>query len=172
MLIRLAPPSSLRISNRIVPDRLTVNVAVENDPPVVERDVPTWVHVLPPFCDANSPQVPLASEPKLAWWIVTVPAPVVRSNSMVTRPLLRMRADFGPVLTSVLKVPISASLRFHVPEPSVTLAAAKAVLVPASNPSLRVTAATVSSVTGSSPGGSTQPGANIAIDTATARYLE
>ena len=115
MLIRLLPPSSLRISKRTVPARLTVNVAVENELPVVDREVPTWVHVLPPFCDENSPQVPLASEPKLAWWSVTVPAPVVRSNRIVMRPLLRIRPDCVPVLTSVLKVPISASLRFHVP---------------------------------------------------------
>jgi hypothetical protein len=50
MLMRLLPPSSLRISNRIVPSRLTVNVAVENDPPVVDREVPTWVHVAPWSC--------------------------------------------------------------------------------------------------------------------------
>src|SRR5215831_5358203 len=69
MSIRLAVPSSLRIWNRIVPARLTVNLAVENEPPVVDREVPTWVHELPPLVDENRPQVPLASELKLAWWI-------------------------------------------------------------------------------------------------------
>jgi hypothetical protein len=92
MSIRLAPPLSLRISNRIVPARLTVNVAVENAPPVVDRVVPTWAHVLPPFWDSNRPQVLVASLPKLAWWSVTVPAPVVRSNFIVTVPLFRIRA--------------------------------------------------------------------------------
>jgi hypothetical protein len=124
MLIRLVPPSSLRISNRMVPARLTVNVAVANEPPVVIRDVPTWAHVAPWSCDENRPHVPLASEPKLAWWRVTVPAPEVRSNPIVMWPLLRIRPDFVPVSTSELLVPISASLRFQVPEPSVTSAAA------------------------------------------------
>src|SRR5262245_31384892 len=77
--MRLRPPSSLRKSKRIVPRTWTVDVAVENEPPLVDRDEPTWVHVDPPFRDETRPQVPLASEPKLAWWIVTVPAPV-RSN--------------------------------------------------------------------------------------------
>src|ERR1051325_3774107 len=77
-LVRLEPPSSLRISNRMVPATLTVNVAVENAPPVVDREVPTWVNELPPLVDENRPQVPLASELKLAGWMVTVPAPVVQ----------------------------------------------------------------------------------------------
>src|SRR5262249_42650772 len=150
--------SSLRISNRTVPAMLTVNVAVENEPAVVDREVPTWVNEAPPLVDENRPQVPPVSELKLAWWMVTVPAPVVRSNRIVMRPLLRMRADCAPVLTSVLKVPINASLKFHVPVPSVTSAAAYEVLVPVSNPSLRVTAATASSVAGSPSSGSpTQP---------------
>jgi hypothetical protein len=34
---------------------------------------------------------------------------------MVMRPLLRMRPDCAPVLTSVAERPISASLRFQVP---------------------------------------------------------
>src|ERR1700755_3689428 len=59
MLIRLVPPSSLRTWNRIVPARLTVNVAVENEPGGGDRDVPTWVHDEPPFCDSNRPTRPL-----------------------------------------------------------------------------------------------------------------
>src|SRR5512144_723629 len=66
MLMRLDPPSSLRISNRMLPARLTVKLAVENAPPVVDRDVPTCVHVLRWFCDENSAHVPLASVAKLA----------------------------------------------------------------------------------------------------------
>src|ERR1041385_2497565 len=83
MVMGVEPPSSLRISNGRVPATLTVNVGVKNAPPVVDREVPTWVNELPPLVDENRPQVPLASELKLAWWMVTVPAPVVRSNRMV-----------------------------------------------------------------------------------------
>jgi len=68
-------------------------------------------------------QVPDASEPKVADLTVTLPAPV-RSKFSVTLPLLRTRAAAVPAFTSVASEPISASSKFQLPEPSVTLAAA------------------------------------------------
>ena len=86
-----------------------MNVAVANEQQLVVWEAPTWVQLTPPFCDAYRPQVPLASALKLAWWIDTVPAPAVRSNFIVSRPPLRMRADLVAVLTSVDRFPINAS---------------------------------------------------------------
>src|SRR6185503_20757337 len=65
----------------------------------------------------------------------TVPAPLLL-KFMWTRPVFRMRAEKAPVFLSVERLPVSASSMNHEPVPSVTLAAAYAVLPPASKPSL------------------------------------
>src|SRR4051812_42054830 len=127
------------MSSRTLPERFTVNVAVANAVLVVATVDPTCVNVAPWSCEANSPHEPLPSEPKRAWWIVTVPAPFALSKPMVRWPLLRRRAAFAPVLISELLVPMSASFRFQLPVASATSTAAYELLEPASKSSVRVT---------------------------------
>jgi hypothetical protein len=84
---------------------------------------PTFDHEPPLFVDFQSSQLLLASVPYLACWAETVPA-LATLKFMRTKPVSRTRAAKAPVLRSLVRLPVSASLRCQLPEPSVTLAAA------------------------------------------------
>jgi hypothetical protein len=102
----------------------TVNDAVCS---VVEEVVmvePVCVHVDPLFVEYHNCQVVEASEPYMACLIVTVDAPLVTSNFIMIIPELRIRAEAVPFLTSLVLVPMRASLMFQTPVPRVTSAAA------------------------------------------------
>ena len=132
---RAVVPSVFRISKRIVPVILTVKEAEDN---VVEDVVivePVCVHVLPLLIEYHNCHVEFASVPYFAWFTVTTPAPSVRSNFIVTLPLLRVRILFVPFFGSLADVPTNASSKLHTPEPNVTSAIAYAVFVPASKSS-------------------------------------
>src|SRR5690348_15810286 len=117
-LMRLAPPVILRISNRIAPALLTVKLAVVNVVELVVTVEPTFVHVEPLFVDFQSSHVLVPSEPYFACWIETVPA-LATLKFMRTVPISRTRADHEPVFRSLVVLPVSASLRYQLPVPSV-----------------------------------------------------
>src|ERR1035441_9862860 len=100
ILVLLEVPSVLIISNLIVPETFTVNDAVCNVVAEVVIVEPVCVHVDPLFIEYHNCHVVEASEPYMACLIVTVDAPLVRSNFIMIVPELRTRAEAVPFLTS------------------------------------------------------------------------
>lgn len=117
----------------MVPPTFTVKEAVDN---VVEDVVivePVCVHDEPLFVEYHNCHVEFASEPYLACFTVTTPAPSVLLNFIVTLPLFRVRTLFVPFFGSLADVPTKASFKFHTPEENVTSPAVYDVFVPSSN---------------------------------------
>lgn len=117
------PPETLRISKRIAPELFTVKLAFVKVVVPVVTVAPTFVHVEPLLVDRQSSQLLAPSVPYLAWLIVTVPA-LATLKFIRTEPKSRTRADHAPVFRSLEVLPVKASLKFQLPEPSVTFAAA------------------------------------------------
>ena len=139
-LILFVPPETFLNSNRTADELLTVNVAVVRLVELVVTVDPTCVHVEPLFVDFQSCHVLVPSVPYFACWIETVPA-LATLKFMLTLPEFRTRAENEPTLRSLVVLPVKASSMNHEPVPSVTFAAAYAVLPPASKPSVSSVAA-------------------------------
>jgi len=67
MLIRYDPPETFLISNRTLPERLTVKVAFVSVVDEVVTVEPTLLHVLPLLVDTHNSHVLFPSVPYLAW---------------------------------------------------------------------------------------------------------
>src|SRR5213592_4548941 len=98
--IRLAPPLTLRISNRTAAELLTVKLAVVRVVELVVIVDPTFVQVEPLFVDFQSSKVLVPSDPYFACCTENVPA-LATLKFMRIFPSSRVRAEYEPFLRSL-----------------------------------------------------------------------